>query len=127
MYMYTNYGYDATTAATYVDGMASDILADLVDQEVLKQKAEAEGYLDYTEEHKKAAQEVIDEDKKAFVESLVEEYKSALEGQTLKGKNEGAVPVSKDRIVLQEESKHNEALLSTSNTSTIFITRKLTA
>lgn len=45
----------------------------------------------------------------------------------LKGKNEGAVPVSKDRIVLQEESKHNEALLSTSNTSTIFITRKLTA
>ncbi len=89
MYMYTNYGYDATTAATYIDGMASDILADLIDQEVLKQKAEAEGYLNYTDEHKKAAQEVIDEDKNAFIDSLVAEYKSALEGQELKGKNDG--------------------------------------
>ncbi len=89
LYMYTSYGYDAATAKTYIDSMAADFLEGLVQDEVLRQLAEKEGYLNYTEEHKKEAQALIDENKNSFVDALVEEYKTALEGQEIKGKNEG--------------------------------------
>lgn len=89
LYMYTSYGYDAATAQSVIDGMAADILDGLIKDEVLRQKAEAEGYLNYTEEHRKAAQEFADEDKKTYVDSLVEEYKTALGDQDIKGKNPG--------------------------------------
>ena len=89
LYMYTSYGYDTETAKSYIDSMASSLLEGLIQDEVLRQKAEAEGYLNYTEEHRKAAQEAVDEEKQAYVDSLVEEYKSVLGDQEIKGKNEG--------------------------------------
>ncbi len=87
--MYTSYGYDVATAQTYIDSMAGEFLEGLISDEVLKQKAEAEGYLNYTDEQRAEAQAVIDENKEAFVNELVEQYKLALEGQTINGKNEG--------------------------------------
>ncbi len=89
-YMYTSYyGYDASTAAASLEGMKSDILGSLVEQTLLKQKAKAEGYFEFTEEQKAEAQKAIDEDKNSFVSSLVSEYTTAFEGQEVKGKNAG--------------------------------------
>ena len=69
--------------------MASDILDQLISDEVLRQKAEAEGYLNYTEEHIKAAEDYINEDKQTFVDQFVAQYVEALGDQELNGKNEG--------------------------------------
>ena len=108
LYMYTNYGYDVETAKSYIDSMASSLLDGLVQDEVLRQKAEAEGYLNYTEEHRKAAQEAVDEEKKAYVDSLVEEYKSVLGDQEIKGKNEGES--NEDYFKRVAAEKYNEYL-----------------
>lgn len=89
-YMYTNYyGADSSTALSYLESMKSDILNDLVQQEVLRQKAEAAGYFNFTDEQRAEAQATVDEDKNSYIESLVEEYQSAFEGQTVKGKKDG--------------------------------------
>lgn len=89
-YMYTNYyNLDSTTAQGYLENMKESIFNDLIEQEVLRQKAEAAGYFNFTDEERKEAQATIDEDKNSYIESLVAEYESAFEGQTVKGKNEG--------------------------------------
>ena len=89
-YMYTQYyGYDASTAQSYLSSSISDFLNDLIEQEVLKQKAEAAGYLNYTDEDKAEAQKVFDEDKNTYIEEFVASCKEALAGQEIKGKNEG--------------------------------------
>lgn len=84
------YGYDQATAVDYVNTyMADSILKQLISDEVLKQKAEAEGYLNYNEEHREAAQKFVDEDKQSYIDALVKEYEYALGDQEIKGKNEG--------------------------------------
>ncbi len=84
------YGYDTASAVQYVnESMGADIIEQLVAEEVLRQKAEAEGYFNYTEEDNKAADEIINEDKQAFIDSFVEQYTLNLGDQELKGKNEG--------------------------------------
>ncbi len=89
-YMYTTYyGYDASTAASSLESMKADILNNLVEQELLSQKAEAAGYFNFTDEQKAEAQATIDEDKQSFIDNLVEQYTNAFEGQDIKGKNDG--------------------------------------
>lgn len=89
-YMYTQYyGYDASTAVSYLSSSISDFLNDLIEQEVLKQQAEAAGYLNYTDEDRAEAQKTFDEDKKTYVDEFVASCKEALKGQEIKGKNEG--------------------------------------
>ena len=103
LYMYTSYGYDETTARSVIDGMASSILEGLVKDEVLRQMAEEAGYLEYTEEHRKTAQEFADEDKKSYVDSLVEEYMAALGDQEINGKNPGESNEDYFRRVAEEK------------------------
>lgn len=89
-YMYTQYyGYDSATAISYLQSSAEDFLNDLVEQEVLKQKAEAAGYLNYTDEDRAEAQKEVDEEKNTYIDEFVASCKEALEGQEIKGKNEG--------------------------------------
>ncbi|MBE7092884.1 MAG: hypothetical protein E7365_06885 [Clostridiales bacterium] len=89
-YMYTQYyGNDASTAVSYLQSSAQDFLDDLVEQEVLKQKAEAAGYLNYTDEDKAEAQKSVDEEKNTYIDEFVNQCKEALKGQDVKGKNEG--------------------------------------
>ncbi len=89
-YVYTNYyGYDAATATSSLESMKADILENLVQQELLSQKAEAAGYFNFTDEQKAEAQKTVDEDKQSFIDNLVSQYTQAFEGQELKGKNEG--------------------------------------
>ena len=89
-YMYTQYyGYDSSTAASYLASSVSDFLNDLIEQEVLKQQAEAAGYLNYTDEDRAEAQKAFNEDKQAYIDEFVTSCKEALEGQEIKGKNDG--------------------------------------
>lgn len=89
-YMYTQYyGYDASTAASYLESSASDFFNDLIEQEVLKQQAEAAGYLSYSDEDKAEAQKAFDEEKQTYIDEFVVSCKEALKGQEIKGKNEG--------------------------------------
>ena len=89
-YMFVNYyGYDSETAKSQLEGMKTDILSDLIQEEVIRQKAEAAGYFNYTDEMKEEAQKLVDEDRKAYIDSFVKEYTEALKGQEIKGKNEG--------------------------------------
>lgn len=89
-YMYTQYyGYDSSTAVSYLKNSAEDFLDDLIENEILKQKAEAAGYLNYTDEDREEAQKEVDEDKNSYIDEFVASCKEALEGQEIKGKNEG--------------------------------------
>ncbi len=89
-YMYTQYyGYDASTAISYLSSSKEDFLNDLIEQEVLKQQAEAAGYLNYSDEDRAEAQKAVDEEKNAYIDEFVASCKEALEGQEIKGKNEG--------------------------------------
>ena len=88
IYMYTSYyGLDSATATKYVN--KTSLLEQLVQDELLRQKAEEAGYFNFTDEHKKNAQEAIDAEKNSYIESLVEEFTKAFEGKEVKGKNEG--------------------------------------
>lgn len=89
-YMYTQYyGYDASTATSYLQSSIKDFLDDLVEQEVLKQQAEAAGYLNYSDEDKAKAQKTFDDEKQAYIDEFVVSCKEALKGQEIKGKNDG--------------------------------------
>lgn len=89
-YMYTQYyGYDSSTATSYLSSSVSEFLNDLIEQELLSQKAEELGYLNYTDEDRAEAQKTYDEDKQAYIDEFVTSCKEALEGQEIKGKNEG--------------------------------------
>lgn len=88
-YLINSYGYDASQAAKTVEGMSSDILEQLIEEELIAQMAEKEGFLNYTQEDRDAAAAVIQEDKQTFIDGLVKQYQSAFEGQEVKGKNEG--------------------------------------
>lgn len=89
-YMYTQYyGYDASTAASYLESSVSDFFNDLIEQEVLKQQAEAAGYLNYSDEDKAKAQKTFDEEKQTYIDEFVSSCKEALKDQEIKGKNEG--------------------------------------
>lgn len=89
-YMYTQYyGYDASTAASYLQSSVSDFFNDLIEQEVLKQQAEASGYLNYSDEDKAEAQKTFDEEKQTYIDEFVTSCKEALKGQEIKGKDEG--------------------------------------
>ncbi len=89
-YMYTQYyGYDASTATSYLSSSVSEFLNDLIEQELLKQKAEEMGYLNYSDEDKAEAQKTYNEDKQAYIDEFVTSCKEALAGQEIKGKNEG--------------------------------------
>lgn len=88
--MLSQYGYDAQSAMEYINSTMKDtILKEVVVNEVLRQKAEAEGYFNYNDEHHKAAEEYINDEKQAYIDQFVESYKTSLAGQELKGKNEG--------------------------------------
>lgn len=88
-YLVNSYGYTADQAEQTLEGMSSDILEQLIEEELIAQMAEKDGFLNYTQEDRDAAAAVINEDKQAYIESLVTQYKSAFEGQEVKGKNEG--------------------------------------
>ena len=88
LYMYTTYyGLDSSTAAQYIN--KTSLLEDLVQNELLRQKAEEAGYFNFTDEHRAAAQETIDEDKQSYIDNLVDEFTSAFKDKEVKGKNEG--------------------------------------
>lgn len=88
LYMYTSYyGFDSSTAAQYIN--KTSLLEDLVQNELLRQKAEEAGYFNFTDEHKAAAQETIDKDKQSYIDNLVDEFTKAFDGKDIKGKNEG--------------------------------------
>ena len=86
---YLDYGYEQADAVAALESYKESFLNQLVQEELLRQRAEAEGYLDYTQEDIDAAKKVVDEDKQAYIDSLVESYTAAFEGQEVKGKNEG--------------------------------------
>lgn len=88
-YLVNSYGYTADQATQTLEGMSSDILEQLIEEELIAQMAEKDGFLNYTQEDRDAAAAVINEDKQSYIESLVTQYKNAFEGQEVKGKNEG--------------------------------------
>ncbi len=88
-YLLNSYGYTAEQAQQSLEEMSSDILEQLIEEELITQKAQEQGFLNYTQEDRDAAAAVINEDKQTYIDSLVEQYKSAFEGQEVKGKNEG--------------------------------------
>ena len=88
IYMYTSYyRLDSATAAKYIN--KTSLLEQLVQDELLRQKAEEAGYFNFTDEHRTAAQETVDKDKQTYIDNLVEEFTKAFEGKEVKGKNEG--------------------------------------
>ncbi|MBP5662296.1 MAG: SurA N-terminal domain-containing protein, partial [Clostridia bacterium] len=119
-YIYTQYyGYDAATATSSLDGMKADILADLVEQELLSQKAKEAGFFEFTQEQIDAAQKVIDDDKQQYIDNLVEQYKQAFEGQIVRGKNDGETDeeyftrIAEEKYLknLEENDTSNETML----------------
>ena len=119
-YIYTQYyGYDAATATSSLDGMKADILADLVEQELLSQKAKEAGFFEFTQEQIDAAQKVIDDDKQQYIDNLVEQYKQAFEGQIVRGKNDGETDeeyftrIAEEKYLknLEENDTSNEKML----------------
>jgi parvulin-like peptidyl-prolyl isomerase len=87
-YMYAQY-YGEETALQYVQQYSSQFIDELVLQELLKQRAEAEGFLNYTDEDRAEAQKKFDEDREAYIEEFIANVKPVFEGQTITGKNEG--------------------------------------
>ena len=86
---YIDYGYEEAEAISTLDSYKQDFLNQLVQEELLRQRAEAEGYLNYTEEDIAAAKAIVDKDKQDYIDSLVASYTEAFKGQEVKGKNEG--------------------------------------
>jgi len=90
LYLYMNYyGYSQDQAVSALDSSTEDILQSLVEQEVIRQRAEAEGYFNYTDEQREEAKKQVEEDIQSNVDSMVEQFISAFSGQEIKGKNEG--------------------------------------
>ena len=88
LYAYTTYyGLDSSTAAQSIN--KTSLLEQLVQDELLRQKAEEAGYFNFTDEHRAAAQETVDKDKQTYIDNLVEEFTNAFNGKEVKGKNEG--------------------------------------
>ena len=88
-YYYTSMGYDASTAKSTLDQNKTDILDQLVEEELMRQKAEAAGALNYTDAQREEAKKAIDDEKQSYMDNLVEQYKTAFEGQAIKGKKDG--------------------------------------
>ncbi len=88
-YLYLQNGLDESTALQYVEQYSTQFLEELVLQELLKQKAEAAGFLNYTEEDRAEAKKAFDEEKEAYITDFVENVMPVFEGQTISGKNEG--------------------------------------
>lgn len=118
LYVYTNYyGLDSSTAAQRID--KESILDQLVQDELLRQQAEAAGYFEFTDEHRKTAQETIDKDKQSYIDNLVEEFTDAFEDKEVKGKNEGEsdndyfVRIATEKYIknLEENGTSEEKLL----------------
>lgn len=116
-YMYTQYyGYDASQAASVLQNSIKDFFNDLVEQEVIKQQAEAAGFLNYTDEDRAEAQKQIDEDKNQYIDEFVKQCKEALKDQAIKGKNEGESDEDYFKRIAVE--KYAQDLLDNGNSET---------
>ena len=58
-YLVNSYGYTADQAEQTLEGMSSDILEQLIEEELIAQMAEKDGFLNYTQEDRDAAAAVI--------------------------------------------------------------------
>lgn len=124
--MYTSsYGYEYAEAVEMLESYKKEFLTQLVQEELLRQRAEAEGYLNYTEEDIAAAKAIVDEDKKEYVDSLVESYVAAFEGQEVKGKNENET--DKEYFTRIAEEKYYKDLKTNGYTYQEFVDEQLLA
>lgn len=88
-FMLTNYyGYDAASANSCLDSMKAGFVNDLIQQEVIRQQAEKAGYFNFSDEARTTAQEAVDENRKSYIDNLVEQYTAAFKDQEVRGKNE---------------------------------------
>ena len=122
---YLNYGYEQADAVAALESYKQEFLDQLVQEELLRQRAEAEGYLDYTEEDIAAAKKIVDEDKQAYIDSLVETYTKNFEGQEVKGKNEGET--DKEYFARIAEEKYYKDLKTNGYTYQEFVDEQLLA
>ena len=124
--MYTSsYGYEYADAVEMLESYKKEFLTQLVQEELLRQRAEAEGYLNYTEEDIAAAKAIVDEDKKEYVDSVVESYVAAFEGQEVKGKNENET--DKEYFIRIAEEKYYKDLKTNGYTYQEFVDEQLLA
>lgn len=122
---YLNYGYEQADAVAALESYKQEFLDQLVQEELLRQRAEEEGYLDYTEEDIAAAKKIVDEDKQEYIDSLVESYTKAFEGQEVKGKNEGET--DKEYFARIAEEKYHKDLKTNGYTYQEFVDEQLLA
>ena len=83
------YGYGEDDAVSYLDSIKSEFVHDLIQQELIRQEAEKSGYFNYSAEDRAKAEQTVADNKREFIEGLIEQYRSAFEGQTISGKKDG--------------------------------------
>lgn len=124
--MYTSsYGYEYADAVAALDSYKKEFLTQLIQEELLRQRAEAEGYLDYTEEDIAAAKAIVDEDKQEYIDNLVESYLEAFKDQEVKGKKEGET--DKEYFARIAEEKYYKDLKTNGFTYDEFVEEQLLA
>jgi len=108
---YTEQGYDFTTedGLASLEEMKTGILDDLISQEVIRQLAEDEGYLEYTDEDRATATKEIADEKDESIASTITSLKSAMEDQELTDKKDGETDEEYYLRVATEQYEQNLA------------------
>lgn len=102
------YGYGEEDAVSYLDSTKTEFVHDLIQQEVIRQEAEKRGYFQYTAEDRAKAEQAVAESKQEYINGLIEQYRSAFEGQTISGKKDGET--DDEYFARLAEEKHEDYL-----------------